>query len=66
MKYLGDQIENNEIGRACSMYGGERRGAYRVLVGKHEGKKTLGRPGTDGRIIFRWIFRKWDAGHGLD
>ena len=23
---------------------GERRGIYRVLVGKHEGKRTLGRP----------------------
>ena len=22
----------------------------------------LGDPGVDGRIIFRWIFRKWDAG----
>jgi hypothetical protein len=23
---------------------GDRRGAYRVLVGKHEGKRPLGRP----------------------
>ena len=22
--------------------------------------------GVDDRIILRWIFRKWDAGHGLD
>ena len=22
----------------------------------------LGNPGVDGRIILRWIFRKWDAG----
>jgi len=22
--------------------------------------------GIDGRIIFRWIFRKWDVGNGLD
>jgi len=22
--------------------------------------------GVDGRIILRWIFRKWDVGHGLD
>jgi hypothetical protein len=21
--------------------------------------------GTDGRIILRWIFRKWDGRHGL-
>jgi hypothetical protein len=23
-------------------------------------------PGVDGRIILRWIFRKWDGGHGLN
>jgi hypothetical protein len=29
----------------------ERRGAYRVLVGKPEGKRPLGRPKCDERII---------------
>ena len=38
-----DTIEKNEIGGACSAYG-ERRGVYRVLVGKPEGKRPLGRP----------------------
>jgi hypothetical protein len=37
----------------------------RVLVGKPEGKTLLGDPGTDWRIILRWIFRKWDVG-GMD
>jgi hypothetical protein len=23
-------------------------------------------PGVDGRVILRWIFRKWDVGYGLD
>jgi len=41
---------------------GERRGVYRVLVGKPEGKNHLGDPGVDGRIILRWFFRKWNAG----
>jgi hypothetical protein len=26
----------------------------------------LGDPGIDGRITFRWIFRKWDVGHRPD
>jgi hypothetical protein len=42
---------------------GETRGVYRFLMGKPEGKMPLGRPRCiDGRIIFRWIFRKWDVG----
>jgi hypothetical protein len=44
----------------------ERRGVYRVLVEKPERKRTIRNPSVDGRIIFRWIFRKWDEGHGLD
>jgi hypothetical protein len=31
------------MGRACSTYA-ERRGAYRVLVGKIEEKRALGKP----------------------
>ena len=23
-------------------------------------------PGVDGKIVLRWICRKWDVGHGLD
>jgi len=49
---------------ACSTYGGSR-GVYRVPVGIREGKRLLRRledPGGDGRIILRWIFRKWDVG----
>jgi hypothetical protein len=23
-------------------------------------------PGVDERIILKWIFKKWDGGHGLD
>jgi len=40
---------------------GEGRGVRRVLVGKPEGKRPLGRPDVDGRIILRWIFRKWEG-----
>ena len=45
---------------------GENRSVYRDLVGKPEGKKPLGDPDIYGRIILRWIIRKWDGGHGLD
>jgi hypothetical protein len=40
---LGDKIVKNGIGNTCSTYG-ERRGVYRVLVGKTEGNRFLGRP----------------------
>ena len=40
---------------------GEGKGVYRVLVGKAEGKRPLGTH-LDGRIILRWILRKWDVG----
>jgi hypothetical protein len=38
-----DQVKKTEMaGHVAHM--GERRGAYRVLVGKPEGRKPLGRP----------------------
>ena len=40
---------------------GVGKGVFKVLVGKPEGKKPYGRPGVDGRILLRCIFRKWDV-----
>jgi len=40
----------------------ERRCVYRVLWGNLGERDHLGDPGVDGRIILRWIFRKWDVG----
>jgi len=47
------------MGGPCSTYG--KRGAYRVLVGKSEGKRRLERPRRRGNRILKWIFRKWDG-----
>jgi hypothetical protein len=43
---------------------GERRGAYRALVGKLEGRNNLEDPGIDGRKILKWICEK--LGGGMD
>jgi hypothetical protein len=40
----------------------ERRGVYWVLVRKPEGKNHLEDPGIDGKILLKWIFRKWYVG----
>jgi hypothetical protein len=45
--YLGDPIEKTDFGGACSTYG-ERRGVDKVLAGKSEGKRPV------GRSRFRW------------
>jgi hypothetical protein len=36
----------------------EKRNAYRILVGKPEGKRLLGRPNVGGRVIWKWILEK--------
>jgi hypothetical protein len=41
---------------------GEKRGAYRVLVGKPEGKRLLGKARRRWVIILKWIYRRWDVG----
>jgi hypothetical protein len=37
---------------------GEKRNAYRILVGKPEGKRTLGRPRRRLWIILEWILER--------
>jgi hypothetical protein len=44
------QIKKNEMGGACME---ERRGTYRILVGRPDGKRWKG--------SIKWIFKKWDG-----
>jgi len=53
------------MGGAYSTYG-ERRGAYRFWWGNLREREHLEDTGVDGRIILRWIFRRWDRMHGLE
>jgi len=53
------------MGRACSRCGGEVRCIGFWWVNLRE-SYHLEDPGIDGRILFRWIFAKWDGRHGLD
>jgi len=45
---------------------GKGRGVHRVLVGNLRKRDHWGDPDVDGRIILRWIFRKWRGLWGLD
>jgi len=49
------------VGQVAHM--GNRRGAYRILVGRPEGRDQLEDPGIDGGMILKWIFKKWGGGH---
>ena len=61
---MGDKIEKNEMGGACSTYGGEEYTGF--WWGTLKERDHLEGPDVDVRIILKWIFRKWDVGHGLD
>jgi hypothetical protein len=40
---------------------GEKRSAYRILVGDLREGDHLGDTGVDGRITLKWILKKWDG-----
>jgi hypothetical protein len=62
-----DQVKENEMGRACST-NGEKRNAYRILVGKREGKRPLGRPRRRWVDNIKMNLREigWDAMNWID
>jgi hypothetical protein len=58
---LGNEIEKNEVGGACSAYGGKREVHTVFLWGDLREGDHLVDPGLDGRIILKWIFKKCDG-----
>jgi len=43
---------------------GDSRCAYRVLMGRPEGKRPLGKLRVSGSIVLKWIFKKRDEHFG--
>ena len=50
------------MGGACGAYGEGGEAFTGIWWGNLKERHHLGDPGVDGRIILRWIFRKWDVG----
>jgi hypothetical protein len=40
----------------------DKKGAYKVSVGRSDGKSTLGRPRRRWRVMLKWIFKQWNRG----
>jgi len=53
-------IRTRRVGNVACRW--DRRGAYRILVGKSQGKRPLARHRRRWEKILRWNFRKWDVG----
>jgi hypothetical protein len=43
---------------------GEKRNAYRLLVENREGRRCVEDQVIDGRIVLKWMLKKWDGGCG--
>jgi hypothetical protein len=53
-------IKKKEMGRTRSTYG-EKRGVTGFWLGDPRGRNQLEGPGLYGRIIVKWVFKKWDG-----
>ena len=64
--HSADQVKTTEIGGAYSTYV-ESRGAYRVLLGKPEERRPLGRPRLrwEDNIKLDVVDVEWEAWSGL-
>jgi hypothetical protein len=54
----------SEMGRVCSIHG-EKRNAYRILVGKAERKRPLGTPRCWWEDSIKMNLRKEDRVYGM-
>jgi len=59
---LGDKIEKNVMGGACSTYEGRGEMYTGFWWTNQRVRDHVGDTGLDGRVILRWIFRNWDVG----
>jgi hypothetical protein len=53
-------LKEDEMGRAC-ITNEEKRNTYRILVGKPEGKRSLGREKRRWVDNVKWILEKLDG-----
>jgi hypothetical protein len=61
---LNDQGKEDEMGRAYCIHG-EKRNAYRILVGTSEGKRPQERLDIGWRIILKLMIQKSVGWYGL-
>jgi hypothetical protein len=59
--FSDDRTEKNEMGGACSAYGGWES-LTQVWWGNLKKKRPLGKPRRRWEHNIKWIFRKWDVG----
>jgi hypothetical protein len=65
--YSRDQIKKNEMGRACSTYGGKGEVHTGFWWGGLREGNHLGDRSPDIRIILKLIIKEWDGGmHWID
>jgi hypothetical protein len=62
----GGKIENNEMVGACGAQGGQEREVHRVLVGKPDGKRPLGKPRRRWEGNIKMDRQEVGGGGGLD